>query len=280
MSPDDAERKKQSTAGVFDRAAPTYGQVGPAVFAHFGRRLAVLAQIMPGAQVLDVAAGRGALLFPAAEAAGAQGRVVGVDLSVQMVRELSAELAQSGVANAEARQMDAESLQFPDASFDRVLCGMSLFLFPHPERALAEFHRVLKPGGRAAISTLGKLFHAQWQWFDELVAAYLPPAPPSDATATAYDKPEQLVSALRASGFADVSTFVESAEFVYADAEEWWASLWSHGARAALEAVEHAKGAEGLAHFRADAFAHVQAHSKEDGFHFPMDALCAIALKL
>ncbi len=75
--PEDPEitEQKRETAGVFSRGAATYDRVGPAFFSHFGRRLVELAQIPSGARVLDIATGRGAVLFPAAEAVGPQGQV-------------------------------------------------------------------------------------------------------------------------------------------------------------------------------------------------------------
>ena len=65
---------KESIARRFDRVAATYGRVGPRFFAHFGRRLVELAQIPAGADVLDVATGRGAILYPAAGRVGPRGR--------------------------------------------------------------------------------------------------------------------------------------------------------------------------------------------------------------
>jgi len=54
------------------------------------------------------------------------------------------EISQRGLANAQIRQMDAEHLDFPESSFEVVLCGFALFFFPQLDRALAEFGRVLK----------------------------------------------------------------------------------------------------------------------------------------
>jgi O-methyltransferase/aklanonic acid methyltransferase len=87
-------------AGVFERAAQTYERVGPGLFSHYGRRLVELAGLQPGGRVLDVAAGAGAVLLPAAERAGPHGEVVGVDLAAAMVARLRQELAARGVGNA------------------------------------------------------------------------------------------------------------------------------------------------------------------------------------
>jgi len=133
--------------GVFSRAADAYDRIGPPVFAHFGRWLVERTSPAAGASVLDVATGRGAVLFPAARKVGPTGRAVGLDLSAAMVQETAADIGHSGWRHIEVKRGDAEHLDFPDASFDQVLCGFALWFFPHPEHALREFFRVLKPGG-------------------------------------------------------------------------------------------------------------------------------------
>src|SRR5258706_499633 len=169
----DSDQKKQAWAGVFSRAAPTYDHVGPAYFAHYGRRLVELARIPVGARVLDVASGRGAVLFPAASAVGLTGQVIGIDLAKGMIRETGAEITQRGLHNVEIRQMDAENLDFPDGAFDVLTCGYALFFFPSLDRALSEFRRVLKPDGQIAVSTWAE-DRQLWKWFDDLLDRYNP----------------------------------------------------------------------------------------------------------
>src|ERR1700694_1372197 len=137
---------------VFDRLAPEYDAVGPHCFAYFGRRLVEEVGITAGQHVLDVASGRGAVLFAATEKVGPTGSVVGIDLAEGMVRATNAEAGQRGLG-APVRVMDAERLDFPDAAFSRVLCGFGVMFFPHLDQALSEFRRVLEPGGRLGVST-------------------------------------------------------------------------------------------------------------------------------
>ncbi len=178
-------QQKARVAGVFDRAAATYDQIGPEIFAHFGRRLVELTQISPGATVLDVATGRGAALFPAAAAAGAQGHVTGIDISAAMVRATASEIDRRGLAaNATVAQMDGEHLDFSDASFDYTLCGLSLMFFPQVESAMGEVRRVLKPGGKIGVTTWDQSFSAHTRWLDEIVASYLPSNPVSSPPVT------------------------------------------------------------------------------------------------
>ena len=284
-SPETAQRK-QIVSGIFDRAATTYGQVGPRFFSHFGRRLVELAQIPSGAKVLDVATGRGALLFPAAESVGPHGHVTGIDISESMVQETIKELAGLELAsNVTVRQMDAEYLLFPDESFDYVLCGFAIFFFPQLDRALAEFRRVLKPQGHICVTTWAKPDES-WNWFDEIVDAYLPPEneppPLTDAAAVlqpVFDTPEGLQSILSKAGFANIRVLPESADFVYTSDEEFWATLWSHGVRGRLEKIKRVKGRAGLEMFKSDVFKKVAAIRQVDGLHKLLPVLVGLATK-
>jgi len=152
MKPEKGD-SEAGVVGVFSRAAPTYDRIGPQVFAHFGERLVERTRPAPDAAVLDVATGRGAVLLPAARQVGPGGRVIGIDMSAAMVREIETDIRSTGPRHIEIRQMDAEHLDFADASFDQVLCGFALWFFPHPEDALREFFRVLRPSGYVGLTT-------------------------------------------------------------------------------------------------------------------------------
>ena len=94
---DDALGRKAGAKRQFNTVAPDY-DAGPRCFAHFGRRLVAAAEIQPGQRVLDVASGRGAVLFPCAERVGRTGEVVGVDLAEEMVRTTNEEAARRGMS--------------------------------------------------------------------------------------------------------------------------------------------------------------------------------------
>jgi len=282
----DGARMKQEVAGVFGRAAPTYDRVGPRFFSHFGQRLVELARIPSGADVLDVATGRGAVLLPAAKAVGPHGRATGTDLSEGMVQETAGEISRLGLEHVRVCQMDAEHLKLPDESFDCVLCGFAVFFFPRVERALAEMRRVLRPGGRIALTTWETSFEEEWKWFHELVKAHLPPEAETEQTPESrslpspeLDKPGGLERVMKAAGFTDVHVVSEVAEFVYPSDEVWWSSLWSHGARETVEAVEQATGSEGLERFGLAVFDKLRTIKQTDGIHQLFPVLFTLASK-
>ncbi|MGH2627852.1 MAG: methyltransferase domain-containing protein, partial [Anaerolineales bacterium] len=90
MSDSDPHSLKTRVARRYGLLAPTFDRIGPLLFTLHGRRLVELAQVAPRERVLDVASGRGAVLFAAAERAGVSGRVVGIDLTPEMVERTAA----------------------------------------------------------------------------------------------------------------------------------------------------------------------------------------------
>jgi ubiquinone/menaquinone biosynthesis C-methylase UbiE len=105
-----------------------------------------LANVRQGERVLDVGTGTG-LVARMAAARGAQ--AVGIDHSAGMIGEAQSRAQREGVGQrTEFRAMDAEALEFEDASFDVTLSLFVLRHLPNPPAALREMHRTLKPGGR------------------------------------------------------------------------------------------------------------------------------------
>jgi ubiquinone/menaquinone biosynthesis C-methylase UbiE len=272
-----SDLQQRGIVGVFSRAAAMYDRIGPRFFDYFGRRLIAHAQLAPGNAVLDVAAGRGAILFPAAEKVGTNGQVIGIDLADGMVQETSVDIQRAGLKHVSMRQMDAERLDFADASFDHVLCGFAVFFFPEPQRALGEFLRVLKPGGRVLLSAWAKDDPYSTWLIREFRAALPPQTPPAGRPPAMlpFDTPERLLAALQQSGFADIQVSSEDQEFVYADEDEWWASMWSHGMRGYLERLEPAE----LESVKAKLLHALQVFKHLDGIHSRMQALIAVGRK-
>ncbi len=280
------DQKKENLTGFFTRAAGSYDHVGPRFFTYHGQRLVDLAQLSPAASVLDVACGRGAVLMAAAARVGPQGHVTGIDLTEAMVQATVEELKHLGITNAEVHQMDAEDIKYASGYFDDVLCGFGIFFCPNPELALSEFRRVLKSGGRLAISTWDSSFEKEWDWFDKVYEKHLPSPPqeapqlgPASARRPDFGTPQGLNSFVSSAGFTGIQHHFEPAEFIYADAQEMWNSLWSHGTRAALERLEKMKGAQGLEAFKNDIFSELSKRKQPDGIHQKIPARYTFAVK-
>lgn len=146
----------------WDRAEPFYEASWREQLAPAQHLLLERAALQPGEWVLDVACGTGLVTFPAAEAVGPEGAVVGTDLSDRMVAHVCEEAEHRDLRHVTALQCDAEDLRCVDTLFDAVLCGLGMMYFPDPLRALREQHRVLRPGGRAVSAVWGQRDRCGW----------------------------------------------------------------------------------------------------------------------
>ena len=133
------------------RSSRMYDLVSRRVFRGMYRRLAAdVAAVAPdGGAVLDVGTGPGVLLVELA-ARRPDLRLTGVDLSADMIAAATRNLHPFG-ERASARVGDVTSLPFPDRSFDLIVSSLSLHHWDHPEAAVPELARILRPGGRVYI---------------------------------------------------------------------------------------------------------------------------------
>ncbi|MYI06881.1 MAG: arsenite methyltransferase [Gemmatimonadetes bacterium] len=113
-----------------------------------------LASLSPGETVLDLGAGAGFDCFLAAERVGPEGRVIGVDMTPEMLERARDNARRGGYGNVEFRLGEIEALPVPDGVVDIVISNCVLNLSANRPRVLAEVMRVLKPGGRVMISDL------------------------------------------------------------------------------------------------------------------------------
>ena len=223
-------------AALYSRAARTYDRVGPSPFRHFARRVVELVAIEPHAHILDVATGTGAMILAAGERVGGHATFVGIDLSDAMLERAREATEAARLSNVELRAMDAQALEFPDDSFDYVLCGFALGSISDPAQALGEMRRVLRPSGRLGlVHAKGWFFQHDplWRWQEDAFRRVGVPVAP-------YDREQalaELAAALRRSRFGDTVIVEESCPLIFSDEAEWWTWLWSHGTRLLVEQV-------------------------------------------
>jgi demethylmenaquinone methyltransferase/2-methoxy-6-polyprenyl-1,4-benzoquinol methylase len=205
---------------MFDRIAGIYDRLNGVMTAglhhSWRRRAADLAQISPGAHVLDVATGTGDLAFELAGRVGAQGVVVGADFSEQML-EVARRKATGRVAAAEIRFEQANALELPYATgeFDAATVGFGVRNFADLERGLRELARVVRPGGHVVILEMTSpqrppLSTFFGLWFDRIVPvlgrlagdpqaySYLP------SSVRRFPGPAELAALMAAAGLSEI----------------------------------------------------------------------------
>ena len=253
---------------VWDRAASTYGRVGPDHFGHFALQLIQFVPIGIGATVLDLACGTGAMASAVSLAAPQVCRLVAADLSSGMLRRAAAEIPQHGTRCGVAA-MNAQRLAFSDATFDTVLCGSALDTFANPAKALIEMRRVLRPGGSLGLWIAPSWWwqdDPRWDWHDDLLNSL-------DAgvgrTPASLGSSVALRQAIVAAGFHEVSIRTEQFSLRFPDAGQWWQWVWSHGSRQILEQLSAGQ----LAAYRQAAFQRIGRH----GIEGRMEAVLATA---
>jgi len=113
-----------------------------------------LGPLYPGDAVLDIGCGAGVDSLVAAHLVGPGGRVVGIDVTLAMLETARGHLARLGWPQVSFAPADAEALPFPDGEFDAVISNGVFNLTLNKAKALAEAHRVLKPGGRLLLADM------------------------------------------------------------------------------------------------------------------------------
>ena len=220
--------KSHRVAQVFDSVAPRYDLMNDLMSAGLHRAwkafTVALAGVRPGHRVLDIASGTGDLARAFAPQAGPQGLVVATDINGAMLEHGRAELENAGLCLPTA-QCDAEKLPFPDASFDRVSVAFGLRNMTHKDMALAEMHRVLKPGGKLLVLEFSRPWEplrGVYDWYSFHILPRLGKMVAGDAGSYRYlaesmrKHPDQqtLVSMMQEAGFAKVDYYNLSAGVV------------------------------------------------------------------
>lgn len=151
-APFDPEKFKAATREQWDRHAAGWN-AHDAVIRDWLRQptdaMLAMAEIGPGARVLDVAAGAGDQTLDIARRVGPTGSVLATDLSPAILEFAKAKAEGAGFANVRTRAADGEALKLDADGFDAAICRLGLMFFPDPGKGLGEMFRALKPGGRA-----------------------------------------------------------------------------------------------------------------------------------
>jgi ubiquinone/menaquinone biosynthesis C-methylase UbiE len=116
-------------------------------------QLLIYSQIETEHCVLDIGTGTGHLAIGAAKIVSKKGRIIGIDISPEMLKIAERKAETLGLTNIEFQLADAEQLSYPDRSFDRILCANTFPWLEDKADTLASWYRLLKPGGEIGIHT-------------------------------------------------------------------------------------------------------------------------------
>lgn len=191
----------------------------------------IIASLKPGETVLDLGSGGGFDCFLAARAVGDSGHVIGVDMTPDMITRAKKNAEKTGIGNVEFRLGEIENLPVADSSVDVIISNCVINLSPEKNRVFNEAYRVLKKGGRLAVSDIVSISE-----LPETIKADMKMYSACISGASTIDEVETM---LRNAGFSDISVSPkdESREFI---------SKWSPGIRvedfivsANIQAVKH-----------------------------------------
>ena len=221
MDPDSSDEMVEHLVDFFDRIAPVYDTWAGGQHGRVATRLVDLASPAKHEQVLDVGTGTGLvanLLAPRVN----PGLVIGIDLSENMLSIARAHKAK----NVQFVGMAAEHLVFRPDTFDLVTMGEALAYLANPTAALAEAHRILRPGGRLALSCQRRSLSTRAQ--DLFFQGLLPLArrhylslPRYSSDRSRFGEPEVLPQILGAAGFETVKLTEMVTGGRASDAREW-----------------------------------------------------------
>ncbi|NLD69702.1 MAG: class I SAM-dependent methyltransferase [Limnobacter sp.] len=246
----------------------------PAIGAPFARALVAAADLRPGERVLDVACGTGVVTRLAAERVGAAGSVTGLDIHPGMLA-VAESATPPGVA-IEWKEANAESLPFPDAAFDVVLCQMGLQFVPDKPTALREMRRVLETGGRVLVSVPGPKPPLFAILTDALARHIGPPAAAFGDRVFSMHDVDEMRDLVRSAGFREVAVEATGIDLLLPAPADF---LWQYVYSTPLAEAATRTGEAGRAAFEREVCAQWQAFVADDALPLRVGVTTAIARK-
>jgi ubiquinone/menaquinone biosynthesis C-methylase UbiE len=233
---------------TYNAAADSYDDAANSFWDRFGRSTIERLDLKRGADVLDVCCGSGASAIPAAQAVGPEGSVLGIDLAERLLESARAKAKVHGLDNVEFRVGDMLDPGLPESSFDAVVCVFGIFFVPDMTAAVRELWKVVRPGGKLAVTTWGPRFFepgntAFWNAVREV-------APDLHKSFNPWDRicdPQSVQRLLVDSGIEHSQATAEPGQHPIASPEAWWSAVLGSGYRGTLERLDD----QGRAHVRA-----------------------------
>jgi ubiquinone/menaquinone biosynthesis C-methylase UbiE len=230
------KQAKAKAAATYDAASDHFDDEPLRFWDRIGRRTVERLALPPNGAVLDVGCGTGASALPAAQVVGPNGSVIGIDLSARLLDRARAKAKALGLSNVEFRRADMTSLGYPDGRFDAVVSVFSMFFVPDMEGLVRELWRMVRPGGKLAITTWGpRIFepaYSRWQ------TAIKRERPDLHSAFNPWDRITDVESVrrlLQDGGIANAEVVAEDGFQTLRSADDWWIIALGSGLRWAID---------------------------------------------
>jgi ubiquinone/menaquinone biosynthesis C-methylase UbiE len=178
----------------------------------------------PGETVLELGAGTGETGFAAAAILGDNGRLISTDFSPEMVEVARRRGNELALGNVDYRVVDAERIELVSGSVDGALCQSAYMLAADPAAALAETRRVLRPGGRLALSVWSAPERNPWASIGGMILierGHMPPPEPGAPGVFSMASEERTRALLDGAGFRSVRTAEVPVHFGFRSLEDY-----------------------------------------------------------
>jgi ubiquinone/menaquinone biosynthesis C-methylase UbiE len=242
---DPLKKAKEKAAASYNAAADHFDDEPLRFWSLIGKRTVTNLKLQAGAKVLDVGCGTGASALPAAQAVGKNGFVVGVDLAARLLDRARTKALAAGFDNVEFRLADMTALNYPDGSFDAIVSVFSIFFVPDMEGLVRELWRMVRPGGKLAVTTWGpRIFEPAYsRWLvavgrerPDLVTAFNP-----------WDRITDVGSVrklLGEGGVKDAEVIAEELFQPLRSPDDWWTIALGSGLRWAIDQMRPGTAAQ------------------------------------
>jgi ubiquinone/menaquinone biosynthesis C-methylase UbiE len=231
-----------------------------------------------GDTVLEIAAGMGDTGFMAARLVGDTGRVITTDFAPRMVAAARRRATELRLTNVEFRVLDAQQMDLPADSVDGVLCRWGYMLMIDPRAAFTETRRVLRPGGRLALSVWAAREHNPWASLAGRILVeqgHMAPPNPTAPGIFALSDPDRLRVLLMEAGFVEPVIEEVPTRRHFADLDDFWRYLTEQagGISPVLLGLSPAEQAD----IKAQLYETAAPFARDGGYDFPCLCLNAVA---
>ena len=232
----DGEEHKQGVCAVFDTVAPGYDDPTLRFFPCCADH--IVSQLCPdqGWKILDVATGTGALAGALAKVINPGGQVTAIDLSEGMLACAEQNIKKMALDNVDFLQMDAEEPDFSRDYFDAVTCSFGLFFIPDMLKALKQWRRVTKPGGKVLFSSFtDNAFRPLLDIFGEDLEKFGLELSEENVSAARLKDPDVCKTLMAEAGYQAIEQHVTQVGYYLNNVDQWWDAIWNTAMRGLVE---------------------------------------------